>query len=33
MMDDSNKLQAIAKEFKEDVEQMTSENLKTVTPV
>ncbi|WP_319534516.1 phasin family protein [uncultured Vibrio sp.] len=32
MMDDSNKLQAIAKEFKEDVEQMTSENLKTVTP-
>ena len=32
MMDDSNKLQAIAKEFKEDIEQMTSENLKTVTP-
>jgi phasin family protein len=32
MMDDSNKLQAIAKEFKDDVEQMTSENLKTVTP-
>lgn len=32
MMDDSNKLQSIAKEFKEDVEQMTSENLKTVTP-
>ncbi|EJS4016440.1 phasin family protein [Vibrio parahaemolyticus] len=32
MMDDSNKLQAIAKEFKEDVEKMTSENLKTVTP-
>ncbi|MDV6252405.1 phasin family protein [Vibrio sp. EA2] len=32
MMDDSNKLQAIAKEFKEDVEEMTSENLKTVTP-
>lgn len=32
MMDDSNKLQAIAKEFKEDVEQLTTENLKTVTP-
>ncbi|WP_100753929.1 MULTISPECIES: phasin family protein [Vibrio] len=32
MMDDSNKLQSIAKEFKDDVEQMTSENLKTVTP-
>lgn len=32
MMDDSNKLQSIAKEFKEDVEKMTSENLKTVTP-
>lgn len=32
MMDDSNKLQAIAKEFKEDVEKMTSESLKTVTP-
>ncbi|MGD8110193.1 phasin family protein [Vibrio sp. TRT 21S02] len=32
MMDDSNKLQSIAKEFKEDVEQLTSENLKTVTP-
>ncbi|WP_243977773.1 phasin family protein [Vibrio natriegens] len=32
MMDDSNKLQTIAKEFKEDVEKMTSENLKTVTP-
>ncbi|GEM76212.1 phasin family protein [Vibrio sagamiensis] len=32
MMDDSNKLQTIAKEFKEDVEQLTSENLKTVTP-
>jgi len=29
MIDDSNKLQAIAKEFKEDVEQLTSENLKT----
>ncbi|MGP8305689.1 phasin family protein [Vibrio sp. YIC-376] len=32
MMDDSNKLQAIAKEFKDDVEKLTSENLKTVTP-
>ncbi|NVD07838.1 phasin family protein [Vibrio sp. JPW-9-11-11] len=32
MMDDSNKLQSIAKEFKDDVEKMTSENLKTVTP-
>ncbi|RJX75438.1 phasin family protein [Vibrio sinensis] len=32
MMDDSNKLQAIAKEFKDDVDQMTSDNLKTVTP-
>lgn len=32
MMDDSNKLQSIAKEFKEDIEQLTSENLKTVNP-
>ncbi|GAA5646788.1 MULTISPECIES: phasin family protein [Vibrio] len=32
MMDDSNKLQSIAKEFKEDVEKLTSENLKSVTP-
>ncbi|NLS12128.1 phasin family protein [Vibrio sp. SM6] len=32
MLDDSNKLQAIAKEFKDDVEQLTSENMKTVTP-
>ncbi|CAM4397806.1 phasin family protein [Vibrio astriarenae] len=32
MMDDSNKLQGIAKEFKDDVEKLTSENLKTVTP-
>jgi phasin family protein len=32
VMDDSNKLQAVAKEFKDDVEQMTTENLKTVTP-
>ena len=32
MLDDSNKLQSIAKEFKDDVEQLTTENLKTVTP-
>ncbi|MGC9402110.1 phasin family protein [Vibrio genomosp. F10] len=32
LTEDSSKLQAIAKEFKDDVEQMTSENLKTVTP-
>jgi phasin family protein len=32
MMDDSNKLQSIAKEFKDDIEQITTENLKTVTP-
>ncbi|EMK3303679.1 phasin family protein [Vibrio vulnificus] len=32
MLDDSNKLQVIAKEFKDDVEKLTSENLKTVTP-
>lgn len=32
MTTDSNKLQSIAQEFKDDVEQMTSENLKTVTP-
>ncbi|MGL6261820.1 phasin family protein [Vibrio sp. WXL103] len=32
LMDDSAKLQSIAKEFKEDVEKLTSENLKTVTP-
>ncbi|KJY87253.1 MULTISPECIES: phasin family protein [Vibrio] len=32
MMDDSNKLQSIAKEFKDDVDQLTTENLKTVTP-
>ncbi len=32
MTDDSNKLQSIAQEFKEDVEKLTSENLKTVTP-
>jgi len=29
---DSNKIQNIAKEFKDDVEQLTTENLKTVTP-
>ncbi|ASU24264.1 phasin family protein [Vibrio qinghaiensis] len=32
MMEDSNKLQTIAKEFKDDVEKLASENLKTVTP-
>ncbi|AXN32953.1 phasin family protein [Vibrio coralliilyticus] len=32
MMDDSNKLQSLAKEFKDDVDQLTTENLKTVTP-
>ncbi|GAK84853.1 hypothetical protein JCM19238_2433 [Vibrio ponticus] len=32
MTDDSNKLQSIAKEFKEDVEKLTSENLKAVNP-
>ncbi|EGU47760.1 hypothetical protein VII00023_20242 [Vibrio ichthyoenteri ATCC 700023] len=32
MTNDSNKLQSIAQEFKDDVEQLTSENLKTVTP-
>lgn len=32
MMDDSNKMQGIAKEFKDDVEKLASENLKTVTP-
>ena len=32
MTNDSNKLQSVAKEFKDDVEQLTSENLKTVTP-
>ncbi len=32
MTDDSNKLQSIAQEFKEDVEKLTSDNLKTVTP-
>ncbi|MCG3811401.1 phasin family protein [Photobacterium damselae] len=32
MVEDSNKLQSIAKEFKEDLEKLSSENLKTVTP-
>ncbi|MBY7729787.1 phasin family protein [Vibrio splendidus] len=32
MMSDSSKMQAAAKEFKEDVETLTTENLKTVTP-
>ena len=32
MIDDGNKLQSIAKEFKEDVDQLTTENFKTVTP-
>ncbi|MBA5764397.1 phasin family protein [Vibrio sp. 404] len=32
MTEDSNKLQNIAKEFKDDVEKLTSENLKTVNP-
>ncbi|MGF1908467.1 phasin family protein [Vibrio kasasachensis] len=32
MTDDSNKLQSIASEFKDDVEKLTSENLKTVNP-
>ncbi|BCL72870.1 putative Phasin, subfamily 3 protein [Vibrio nigripulchritudo MADA3029] len=32
LMDDSNKLQSIANEFKEDVEQITSESLKASTP-
>ncbi|MBF9003404.1 MULTISPECIES: phasin family protein [Vibrio] len=29
---DSNKIQAIAKEFKDDFDSLTTENLKTVTP-
>ncbi|MCG6217912.1 phasin family protein [Vibrio furnissii] len=32
MMDDSNKMQSIAKEFKEDIDKLASENLKSVTP-
>lgn len=32
MMDDSAKLQSIAKEFKTDIEKLTTDNIKTVTP-
>ncbi|CZF78067.1 MULTISPECIES: phasin family protein [Grimontia] len=32
MMDDSAKLQSIAKEFKDDLEQLTTENLKAAQP-
>ncbi len=32
MMDDSTKLQNIAKEFKDDIEALTTENLKSTTP-
>lgn len=32
MMDDSTKLQSVAKEFKDDLDQLTSENLKAATP-
>lgn len=32
MIDDSNKLQAIAKEFKDDVDQLTTENIKASSP-
>ncbi|MGL5336399.1 MAG: phasin family protein [Enterovibrio sp.] len=32
MMADSAKLQSIAKEFKEDLDKLTSENIKAVTP-
>lgn len=32
MMDDSAKLQSVAKEFKDDIEKLTAENLKTATP-
>ena len=32
MLDDSYKLQAAAKEFKQDIETLTSENIKTATP-
>lgn len=32
MMDDSAKLQSIAKEFKDDIDKLTSDNIKTVTP-
>ncbi|MGO1296454.1 MAG: phasin family protein [Vibrio sp.] len=32
MVEDSNKLQAIAKEFKDDFDKLSTENMKTVTP-
>lgn len=32
LIDDSNKLQAIAKEFKDDLEKLTADNMKAVTP-
>ncbi|MGI2261050.1 phasin family protein [Shewanella sp. GXUN23E] len=32
LMDDSNKIQNIAKSFKEDVDQLTSDNIKAATP-
>jgi phasin family protein len=32
MIDDSNKLQSAAKEFKEDLEKLTADNMKAVTP-
>ncbi|NUY56810.1 MULTISPECIES: phasin family protein [Salinivibrio] len=32
MMDDSTKLQNIAKEFKEDIDKITAENMKAGTP-
>ncbi len=32
MQDDSSKLQSIAKEFKDDFETLTAENIKTATP-
>ncbi|MBY6196818.1 phasin family protein [Vibrio hangzhouensis] len=32
MMDDSNKLQQVAKEFKEDIEALTTETVKANTP-
>ncbi len=32
LIDDSNKLQVVAKEFKEDLEKLTADNMKAVTP-
>ncbi|MCL1039158.1 phasin family protein [Shewanella corallii] len=32
LMDDSNKIQNIAKTFKDDVDQLTTENIKAATP-